>query len=277
MKNIKQNLQNLSSQTDSQFWAMRPKKVEKNDVILQTLKNQLLNVKKPPFLLLNFEISTLCNAKCPSCYRTSLINWGDVVSDEHYFHKYKHIKVEDFEYLILNNISYFKNHGYQHLDAKFCGEVGDPLVHPEIEELIYLASTVFDRVEIFTNGGLRNSRWIDKVLKKYEKLYFVFGIDGVTDEINQKYRIGVRTDLAFSNMLMSAKQRFTKWDFTIFEHNYHQLQEAIDFAEKHKIYINDRINGRPYSKLKEEKISLVEDILKKNSTNYYLCKGAISV
>ena len=29
------------------------------------------------FLLFNFEITSHCNAKCPSCFRTSLLNWND--------------------------------------------------------------------------------------------------------------------------------------------------------------------------------------------------------
>ena len=110
------------------------------------------------------------------------------------------------------------------------------------------------------------------MLLKYSKLHFVFGIDGVTDEINQKYRIGVKTDLALSNMIESAKHKFTKWEYTIFEHNYHQLQYAIDFAKKYDIHIKARINGRPYSKLHKNKIKTVEKILNDNKTNFYLCK-----
>ena len=234
------------------------------------------------FVLFNFETTSYCNAKCPSCFRTANL----YIEDQYHgpIRHFKHLSVEDFEEFLLNNSKYLNsiksspgNKKYDLVVAKFCGEIGDPLMHPEMDKLVSLASMVFNRVEIFTNGGLRNPEWINQILNKNNNLYFVFGIDGVTDEINQKYRIGVRTDLAFSNMLMSVKQRDTKWDFTVFEHNYHQLQDAIDFAEKHEIYINVRINGRPYSKLKKEKISLVEDILKKNSTNYYLCKGAISV
>ena len=226
-----------------------------------------------PFLLFNFEITSHCNAKCPSCFRTSLLdynkNWSN---NENYLSNFKHLSVNDFENFILENISFLKKNDYGHTIAKFCGEVGDPLMHPEIEVLINLSSMVFDKIEIFTNGGLRYKKWIKKLLMKYSKLHFVFGIDGITDEINQKYRIGVRTDLALSNMIESAKHRFTKWEYTIFEHNHHQLQDAIDFAKDHSIYILARVNGRPYSKLNEDNVKKVESILNKNETNFYLCK-----
>ena len=226
------------------------------------------------FLLFNFEITSHCNAKCPSCFRTSLLNWNNKyqTNGSNYMSDLKHLSINDFEDFIFNNINFLKKHNYGHIVAKFCGEVGDPLMHPEIDSLIQLASNVFDKIEIFTNGGLRNSKWIKTVLNKHKKLYFIFGIDGMTDEINQKYRIGVRTDLAFSNMIESAKIRFTKWDYTIFEHNYHQLQDAINFSKKHNIYLLARVNGRPFSKLNEKNISKVESILNNNKTNYFLCK-----
>tara|TARA_Y100000361_G_scaffold66820_1_gene58751 strand:- start:2257 stop:2952 length:696 start_codon:yes stop_codon:yes gene_type:complete len=226
-----------------------------------------------PFILYNFELSSYCNAGCPSCFRTSLLD-GEKYSmnQSSYMKKLKHLSIDDFQYMLLNNIEFFKKRKYEQVVAKFCGEVGDPMMHPQLDQLIGIASTVFDKVEIFTNGGLRNSNWIKKMLIKYKKLFFIFGIDGVTDEVNQKYRVNVRTDIAFENMIQSAKLRFTKWDFTIFEHNWHQLQDAIDLASDHKIYILARVNGRAYSKISDQNLIEVEEILKKNKTNYYLCK-----
>ena len=226
-----------------------------------------------PFILYNFEISSYCNAGCPSCFRTSLLDSKKYpMNQSSYMNRLKHLSIDDFQDMLLNNIEFFKNRNHEQIVAKFCGEVGDPMMHPQLDQLIGIASTVFDKVEIFTNGGLRNSKWIKKMLTKYKKLFFIFGIDGVTDEVNQKYRVNVRTDLAFENMIQSAKLRFTKWDFTIFEHNWHQLQDAINFASKHKIYILVRVNGRAYSKISNQNLIEVEKILKKNNTNYYLCK-----
>jgi len=211
------------------------------------------------FILYNFELTTYCNAKCPSCTRTVL----DLKN-------LKHLPVSDFEEFVLDNYRFLKNDDRE-VVAKFCGEVGDPMMHPKLSTIIKIASIGFNKIEIFTNGGLRNNKFIKDILKN-PKVHFVFGIDGVTDEVNQKYRIGVNTDLALSNMIVSAKYRFTKWDYTIFEHNYHQLQDAINFAEEHGIYILARVNSRPFAKLNQNKLSYVEDILKKNRTNYYLCK-----
>ena len=129
--------------------------------------------------IFNFEITSYCNADCPSCFRTLY---------KESLPSTRHLKIEDFEFLILHNIKFFKNNQHENLLAKFCGEIGDPLLHPNIEQLISIAETVFDNVEIYTNGGLRNPKWIKNILTRYKKTRFVFGIDGLTDVTNQIYR-----------------------------------------------------------------------------------------
>ncbi len=232
------------------------------------------------FVLFNFETTTYCNAKCPSCFRTMEINYhrgkiaqiaalGKIPStnDHQKCLKLEHLSIEDFDFFLWENGKYLRSisSSYDETVAKFCGELGDPLLHPKIDELVLLSSRFFDRVEIFTNGGLRNPRWIKTLLQKNEKLYFVFAIDGITHEVNKKYRIGVNTDLAFNNMFESINHRATKWDFTVFEHNYQEVEQAIKLALEHKIKIHVRINGRGFSKItKEHLIKLEKDLIKYN-------------
>ena len=213
--------------------------------------------------IFNFEISSYCNANCPSCLRTR--EKENLVLN-------KHLKVEDFEFLILHNIKFFKNNQYENLLAKFCGEIGDPLLHPNIDQLISIAETVFDEVEIFTNGGIKNAKWIKKILTRYKKTVFVFGIDGLTDEINQRYRVNVRTDIALKNMIESVKHGFTKWHYTIFNHNYQELSDVIKFAKNHNLDLLCRFNGREFNKLDDENIVKCEDLLQKNNIGYFVCR-----
>jgi|TARA_Y100001951_G_scaffold42094_1_gene33329 MoaA/NifB/PqqE/SkfB family radical SAM enzyme len=213
--------------------------------------------------ILNFEITSYCNADCPSCFRTR---------EKENLSPYRHLQVEDFELLVLNNIDFFKNNQYHKLSAKFCGEIGDPLLHPNIEQLISIAEHVFDNIYIFTNGGIRNAKWIKKILKRYRKTIFVFGIDGLTDETNQMYRVNVRTDIALKNMIESVKHGFTKWHYTIFNHNYQELSDVITFAKKHNLDLLCRFNGREFNKLDDENIVKCEDLLQKNNIGYFVCR-----
>jgi MoaA/NifB/PqqE/SkfB family radical SAM enzyme len=211
------------------------------------------------FVLFNFETTSYCNVKCPSCFRTSLNKYDDKCL------KLEHLSIEDFDFFLWENGKYFKSirSSYNEIVAKFCGELGDPLMHPKMDELALLASRFFDRVEIFTNGGLRNPKWIKSLLQKNEKLYFIFAIDGLTHETNKKYRIGSNTNLAFDNMFESVKHRSTKWDFTVFEHNFQEVEDAIKVALDHKIQMHVRINGRNFSKISEKNlIKLEKDLVK---------------
>ncbi len=218
------------------------------------------------FCSFNFEVTSYCNADCPSCFRTQ--HAPKVVLN-------KHLKVEDFKFLISHNTNFIYFHlknQYDKLIAKFCGEIGDPLLHPNIDQLISIAETVFDNVEIYTNGGIRGPKWIKKILTRYKKTSFVFGIDGLTDEINQIYRVNVRTDIALKNMIESAKHGFTKWHYTIFNHNYHELPDVIKFTKKYNLTLLCRFNGREFNKLDDENIFICEELLKKNNISYYVCK-----
>ena len=68
------------------------------------------------------------------------------------------------DYFLLNNIEFLKRNNYDIIIAKFCGEIGDPLMNPFLDKITSIAENVFDKVEIYTNGGLRSSEWIKKFL-----------------------------------------------------------------------------------------------------------------
>ena len=220
--------------------------------------------KAQRFVLFNFETTSYCNAKCPSCFRTT----------ERYFSfdnsfKLNHLSTEDFDTFLWKNGKHLR---YIRLSnnivAKFCGELGDPLMHPEIDELVLLASNFFDRVEIYTNGGLRTPEWIKSFLQKNKKLFLVFSIDGLTHKTNKLYRIDVNTDLAFNNMFESAKQRVTKWDFTVFDHNFQEVDQVIALAKEKNIKLNVRINEREYSKITEKNLIKLKNTLFRLGVGY---------
>ena len=57
-------------------------------------------------------------------------------------------------------------------------------------------------------------------------------------------------------MFESVKHRATKWDFTVFEHNYQEVEDAIKVALDYEIQIHVRINGRNFSKISEKHLIL---------------------
>lgn len=83
-------------------------------------------------------------------------------------------------------------------------------------------------------------------MQNYQNLHFHFGIDGMTNEINNLYRVGSNIEKVFTNMRSATEidNNRVKWDYTIFEWNKHQVDDARRLAETLNIGINVRPNGK---------------------------------
>jgi len=146
----------------------------------------------------NYEITTYCNAKCPTCARTI---------------RPPELKHAD-TFISLGTIQ------------KFCGERGDALMHPNIEKFFDQCSNI----EVHTNGGIRKSSWYRRMMKTYP-IKFHFGIDGIGED---KYRIGVDNAKAIHNMKETSKEGLTVWEFTLFSWNLKMIPEAIRITWENK-------------------------------------------
>ena len=180
--------------------------------------------------IINFEISNYCNLKCPLCPREVTRRPKNNIQLEYNI----------FEDIVFSNYSYFKN-----CICKFCGELGDPLTHKQIDNFIELSSKCFTDVLIFTNGSIKKSSWYRNQMKRNTNLHFHFGIDGITNDINNLYRKGSNIEKVFDNLRSATEidNKRVKWDFTIFKWNKHQVEEAQKMAKTLNISINVRQNG----------------------------------
>ena len=75
----------------------------------------------------------------------------------YFFH---HMKLDTF----VNRLSGFD----EELDyIQFCGEMGDPCMHPQINDFVVKSFEYTDDVHILTNGGLRQPEWYEELANKY--------------------------------------------------------------------------------------------------------------
>lgn len=86
-----------------------------------------------PYKKIYIEITNHCNLSCDFCIQNQ--------------RKLKNITIEEFK-IILNKLEPYTNYLYFHI-------LGEPLIHPQINELINLASQKF-YINITTNGYLIN-------------------------------------------------------------------------------------------------------------------------
>ncbi len=210
---------------------------------------------EPKFVQNDFAITTYCQAKCRSCQRTNPLT-GETAD----WLTPTHMTYELFDQIVNNCPSNLTI-------AQFCGELGDPMMHPQITDFVdrIFSKESIRRLIINTNGGLRDPEWYTKVGNKYgTKLFICFGIDGMSHDSNWKYREGVNWQRAMDNMIAFSKtDADTEWHFLIFEWNWHEVEEAYNFAKKHNINIIFKFNRRELGQISSENKKACEKILEK--------------
>lgn len=165
---------------------------------------------------LEMAVTTHCNARCRGCPRTDK-DTGKKIS----WLTLSHMKLSTFKAITTGQDN------VRHI--KICGEFGDPVMNPQLKDMIdYAMTTTNITMMINTNGGLRNASWYKSLADQYGKrIVIVFGIDGLDHDTNWKYREGVEFDKAYNNMLtFYANGGRVKWQFILFEWNVHQLEDA---------------------------------------------------
>jgi|TARA_B100000809_G_scaffold251587_1_gene285244 MoaA/NifB/PqqE/SkfB family radical SAM enzyme len=182
---------------------------------------------------IDFGITTYCNAACPGCPRTdqaTLQHWSWLTPTH-----------SDTK----NLLEVFKKHDYfPNLDSiRFCGERGDPMMHPDIELLIdTVCNYKYDEDHegylcINTNGSIRDPDFYERIAE-HTNLIIIFSIDGF-EETNSKYRINLDWDNIWNNLSAfchagGGTRGGTNacWDFLVWDHNWHEIPRVKEEAKK---------------------------------------------
>jgi len=176
---------------------------------------------------LQIEITTYCNAACPSCERAKY-EVGPIYKrhlnsiDMSLENMKKWLPLEDMKSLIIIHL---------------CGNIDEPTLHPEIFEICQWLEQ-YASVHVSTNGGTKNKKFWEKMASLKNTLV-VFGIDGLEDT-NHIYRKNVRWKKLKENYTTFIEHGGkASWQFIVFEHNKHQLKiaEEISVQEGFKSFI----------------------------------------
>jgi len=214
----------------------------------------------------DFAITTYCQAKCRSCARMDHDKNDGSVSP---YMTLEHFDIEVFK-KIISTSQYIKDrNGY----ILFCGELGDPMMHPDIEEFIDVAMFYGGGVQVNTNGGLRQPKWYSYMVNKYKNvgkdLEITFGVDGVDHETNWKYREGVNFERALENMReWFGASGDGHWHYLIFDWNYHQIPDAMTLAYNIGAPIGFKFNNREHGLITEEHKKIALEMLD-------ICEGRV--
>ena len=170
---------------------------------------------------IHLEVTQNCQASCPMCDRN--MN-GKGINP--------HINLDELS--LLDCVDIFPPEFIKQLDTMYmCGNLGDPIVAKDTLEIFqYFRSHNPNMwLSMNTNAGAKNEEWWRQLAEVFGRMgAVIFSVDGLRDT-NHLYRQGVVWDNVERNMraFIDAGGR-ARWDYLIFEHNQHQVEEAEALA-----------------------------------------------
>ena len=170
----------------------------------------------------HLEITQRCQAACPMCDRNE--NGG--VDNRH---------ITNAELSLSDCQSIFTPAFIQQLNTMYmCGNLGDPIVARDSLEVFDYFRTNNEKIwlSMNTNAGAKPVEWWRELARVYGRMgAVIFSVDGLRNT-NHLYRQNVVWDNVERNMraFIDAGGR-ARWDFIIFGHNEHQVEEAEQLAQ----------------------------------------------
>ena len=183
--------------------------------------------KTDPGCKIHWELTDMCNLKCPMCPRTNIDDHCRPVKD-----------VQNIQFFLEDVKKYFSDDFLKKLKRiDFCGNLGDPCMAREFYEICeFLIKGYGITIVVSTNGTMKNPSWWRKLgaLFAGTPSCVEFHIDGLKDT-NYLYRIG-----ASWHRIMANTAAFISgggeagWIYIVFKHNQHQVDEAREAARDMK-------------------------------------------
>lgn len=201
---------------------------------------------------IDIELTSFCNIKCKGCFRV-LSPYAEQINNKHYLDL--SIIKERFQKEMFPNIRIIN----------FCGSVDEPTSHPQFFEIIKHFSDWDAHINVATNGSLRTADWwkeLASILPPKHKV--TWGIDG-SDSLSEVYREGSNFNKVEQNYrAFNSAGGKSNWQFIVFEHNEHQLEEAKERAKAEgfkdfKTIISHRKNTKDVKSAKQEIIEMREE------------------
>lgn len=189
------------------------------------------------------EASTHCNAKCPQCSRTERWGLGKSTIRDYELNSWS---IDDFK-------SYFSEEDLNHMkNIHFSGTYGDPGMCKDIFEIIDYIFKVSPKIKVSmnSNGSMRDEEWWYALGSLApERLLVSFDVDGINQEMHEKYRRGTNLQKVLNNMQAYALSGADVKTLTIiFKHNQDYYDEIKNMVKNYGCFNSRAIESNRFSK-----------------------------
>ena len=178
---------------------------------------------------INFEPGITCRLKCAGCYMradgmSKTKNPEDHISmgwDRRY-----NIPLEKYK-IIFEVFNTFE----------FCGNLSDPIYHPDfVETLKHLQGKNLEII-FRTNGSGKSREWWTEVFElcRTENWRWTFALDGLPKD-SHKYRINQDGEQVFEMMKLGAELGIDiQWQWIVFNYNQYDIDQGMLMADRYHI------------------------------------------
>jgi radical SAM protein with 4Fe4S-binding SPASM domain len=174
-------------------------------------------------LHMQFELTSYCNLHCPVCpIGTGELRRPPQAMDVGLFER---VWAEVGPYLLTTSLWAW----------------GEPLLHPQLLDILRIAQTQPVATLLSTNGQALVRDSVIEALAGYPPTYLIVCIDGLTDETNSRYRAGARLAPALAGVRRLADIKRSRgmelpilhMRYIVMKHNEHELPYIESFAREH--------------------------------------------
>jgi len=176
------------------------------------------------FPKINLDITHRCTLQCQRCNRAIFAARGLKVPGED-------MTMENFKKII----DYFE-------EVYFCGQISDPIFHPQFIEFLKLLKG--RKTVIHTAASHKKEEWYKKAFEANTDAYWTFGIDGLPKD-SHKYRKNQDGEHLFKMACMASKMGLlVKWQYLIFSYNENNIEQARKMAKDNNIILELQKSSR---------------------------------
>ena len=166
------------------------------------------------------ENSTLCNANCKMCPRSSISRKKETMSMDLFKTIIRRCRDEGVEWF-----------GF--------GGFGEPLIDPDIQDKVRYAVDLGVKGDaITTNASLLNDSLMDLLVNNFKQIGI--SLDGLSDEIYEKVDRGLKKEAVYKNVERFLQRRNAYQgerprvfiNYVVFEDNYHEKEAFLNYWKK---------------------------------------------
>ena len=175
----------------------------------------------------NIDTTIRCTLECPKSQRQALRQMDKRIPRQD-------IPMDDF----VKIAKYFKR------GVNFCGQMSDPIFHPNFIDMLKYCYENNVNTRIATAASHKKSSWYKKAFLANKNAQWVFGIDGLPKD-SHKYRINQDGVHLFEMMKMANNLGlFVVWQCIVFRYNENDIDECKRIAKENNIYFDLNMSGR---------------------------------